>query len=305
MSDSVEQNLRSGFADEYPFDSHRLDLQGIGYHYIDEGSGPTILMVHGNPTWSFAWRAYIRELSTDNRVIAVDHIGCGFSDKPADYCYRLDQHATNLVTLIDRLELEHITLCGHDWGGAIGMTAACRRPEHFSRFILANTSAFRSKRLPLRIAVCRTPLLGALCVRGLNLFSRAAMRMAVARPDRLSASARAGYLAPYDNWANRVAIHRFVQDIPMNPGHPSYQTLVDTEQGLAQFANHPMLLTWGERDWCFTLEFLAEFQEKFPSARTLSFPDAGHFLFEDAPAEVLAGIRQFLTDFPLRLSPNT
>ena len=116
MSDSVEQNLRSGFADEYPFDSHRLDLEGIGYHYIDEGSGPTILMVHGNPTWSFAWRAYIRELSTDNRVIAVDHIGCGFSDKPADYCYRLDQHATNLVTVIDRLELEHITLCGHDWG---------------------------------------------------------------------------------------------------------------------------------------------------------------------------------------------
>ncbi len=300
MSDSVQQSLRTGFADEYPFASHRLDLQGICYHYIDEGSGPTILMVHGNPTWSFAWRAYIRELSADHRVIAVDHIGCGFSDKPADYTYRLDQHATNLVTLIDRLELENITLCGHDWGGAIGMTAACRRPDMFSRFILSNTSAFRSKRLPLRIAVCRIPLLGALCVRGLNLFSRAAMRMAVAQPGGLSAAARAGYLAPYDSWANRVAVHRFVQDIPLGPGHPSYQTLVDTEQGLSQFTEHPMLLTWGERDWCFTLEFLAEFQARFPSARTLRFPDAGHFLFEDAPAEVLAGIRQFLADFPLQ-----
>ena len=300
MSDSVDQGARTGFADEYPFESRRLDLQGVGYHYVDEGSGPTILMVHGNPTWSFAWRAYIRELAADHRVIAVDHIGCGFSDKPADYCYRLDQHATNLVALIDRLELERVTLCGHDWGGAIGMTAACRRPDQFARFILANTAAFRSQRLPLRIAACRIPLLGALCVRGLNLFSRAALRMAVAHPERLSAAVRAGYLAPYDNWAHRVAVHRFVQDIPLRSAHPSYQTLADTEQGLAQSADHPVLLTWRERDWCFTLDFLAEFQERFPSARTLRFPDAGHFLFEDAPDEVLAGIRRFLADFPLQ-----
>ena len=102
-----------------------------------------------------------------------------------------------------------------------------------------------------------------------------------------------------------MAVHRFVQDIPLRPGHPSYQTLVDTEQGLSQFIEHPMLLTWGERDWCFTLEFLAEFQARFPSARTLSFPDAGHFLFEDAPGEVLAGIRRFLADFPLQPEAST
>lgn len=299
MSEQAPSPSRTGFADEYPFDSHRLDFDGVGYHYVDEGHGPVVLMVHGNPTWSFAWRAYIRELSRDHRVIAVDHVGCGFSDKPPDYCYCLDQHANNLVTLIDRLELDGITLCGHDWGGAIGLTAATRRPDLFARFILANTAAFRSRRLPLRIAACRIPVLGALCVRGLNLFSRAALKMALAHPDRLSAAARAGYLAPYNNWSNRVAIHRFVQDIPLRVGHPSYQTLLETEHGLALFADRPMLLTWGERDWCFTLEFLAEFQRRFPEARTLRFPDAGHFLFEDAPAEVLAGIRRFLADFPV------
>ncbi len=299
MDNASPQPSRDGFADEYPFESHRLNLDGVGYNYVDEGEGPVVLMVHGNPTWSFAWRAYIRELSSDHRVIAVDHVGCGFSDKPADYPYCLDQHAKNLLALVDHLGLNQITLCGHDWGGAIGMTAATRRPTQFSRFILANTAAFRSGKIPLRISVCRTPILGAMGVRGLNLFSIAAMRMAVADSSRLSAAARAGYLAPYDNWEHRVAIHRFVQDIPLRPSHPSYQTLLDTENGLAQFTGHPVLLTWGERDWCFTTEFLDEFERRFPSARTLRFADAGHLLFEEVPDQVLAGIRKFLADFPL------
>ena len=248
MSEPRQGPSRSGFEAEYPFESHRLDLDGVGYHYVDEGHGPVVLMVHGNPTWSFAWRGCIRGLSEDHRVIAVDHVGCGFSDKPAHYPYRLDQHANNLVTLIDRLELDHITLVGHDWGGAIGMTAATRRPEQFARFVLCNTAAFRFGGMPMRIAACRIPLLGALCVRGLNLFSRAALKMALARPELLSAAARSGYLAPYDSWANRVAVHRFIQDIPLRSEHPSYQTLVETEHGLARFKDHPVLLAWGEQD---------------------------------------------------------
>ncbi len=290
---------RRDFEGEYPFASNRLDLDGIAYHYIDEGQGPVVLMVHGNPTWSFAWRKCIADLSRDHRVIAVDHVGCGLSDKPPHYHYRLDQHANNLVTLIDRLGLDHITLCGHDWGGAIGMTAAHRRPGLFARFILANTSAFRSTRIPLRIAACRIPLIGAVLVRGFNLFSRAAMTMAVARDRQLTNSVRAGYLAPYDSWANRVAVHRFIQDIPLRATHPSYPTLLETENGLAHFAHHPVLLAWGEQDWCFDVGFLEEFQRRFPDARTLRFPDAGHLLFEDVPDKLLAGIRNFLTDFPV------
>jgi pimeloyl-ACP methyl ester carboxylesterase len=289
----------NSLSDEYPFAPHWLDVGGVRMHYVDEGVGETLLFVHGNPTWSFAWRAFIRELSQHSRCIAVDHIGCGKSDKPQAWEYTLDRHIRHLVQLIDDLRLTNITLVGHDWGGCIGMGAAVERPHQFSRFVLMNTAAFRSSRLPLRIAACRIPLLGALAVRGLNGFSRAALSMAVAQPKRFSPAARAGYLAPYDNWKNRIAVHRFVQDIPRDASHPSYARLVRVEEGLSQFQSRPMLLPWGERDWCFTPEFRKEFERRFPQAESFAIPDAGHYLFEDAPELVIARIQQFLEAHPL------
>ena len=148
MTSSVPS--REGFADEYPFESHWLDLDGVRMHFVDEGprDGEPVLCVHGNPTWSFIWRRLIRELSPQRRVIAVDHIGCGFSDKPQEYPYRLEQHVTNLRRLIESLDLQNITLVGHDWGGCIGMGAATEVPDRFCRFVLLNTGAFRSQRIP-------------------------------------------------------------------------------------------------------------------------------------------------------------
>lgn len=300
MTNTPHPHPRTGFADEYPFTSRHLDIDGHRYHYLDEGTGPVLLLVHGNPTWSFAWRAWITDLSRDHRVIAVDHIGCGFSDKPGSYDYCLQRHAENLLTLIDSLGLERITLFAHDWGGAIGMTSAVARPDRFARFVLSNTAAFRSRRLPWRIAICRIPLLGALAVRGLNLFCRLALRMAVAQRHRLTPAVRAGYLAPYNTWAHRVAVLRFVQDIPLSPQHPSYETLVNTEAGLTEFADHPLLLVWGERDWCFTTTFLEEFESRFPHAETMRLPEAGHYVFEDAPELILPRVREFLDNHPLQ-----
>jgi pimeloyl-ACP methyl ester carboxylesterase len=285
---------RAGFEHEYPFESHEIRLDGFRYHYLDEGAGPTLLFVHGNPTWSFAFRNVIKALSTSYRVLAVDHIGCGFSDKPQDYRYRLDQHVANLERFVTALDLREVTLVAHDWGGAIGMGVATRQPDRFARFVLFNTGAFRSRRMPLRIAVCRIPGLGALAIRGLNLFARAALRMAVAHPERLTPAVKRGYLAPYENWHDRVAILRFVEDIPLEPAHPSYATLVSIEESLATLRNRPMLLIWGERDWCFTGEFLAEFQRRFPLAETLRLPDAGHYVFEDAPEPIIARVQEFL-----------
>ena len=285
---------RTGFDAEYPFESRYLDLDGLRYHYIDEGAGDPLLMVHGNPTWSFAWRNIIRDLQSDYRAIAVDHIGCGFSDKPQDYPYTIAQHVENLCRFIEDRDLHGITLFGHDWGGCIGMGAAVRMPERFSRFVLFNTAAFRSKRIPLRISLCRIPLLGTLGVRGLNLFSRVALRMAVADRSKITLPVRAGYLAPYNSWKNRIAVDRFVKDIPLKPSHPSYETLVEIESGLAMFRESPMLLIWGERDWCFTTEFLEEFETRFPQAETLRLPDAGHYVFEDAPAAICERVRTFL-----------
>ena len=291
---------RDGFADEYPFGSHWLDLDGVRMHYVDEGprDAETILCVHGNPTWSFIWRRLIADQSRERRVIAIDHIGCGLSDKPQDYPYRLEQHVANLRRLVETLDLRNVTLVGHDWGGCIGMGAAGEMPDRFQRFVLLNTGAFRSKQIPLRIAICRIPVFGAIALRAFNGFSRAALTMAVTRQP-LSATARRGLLAPYDSWANRVAVLRFVQDIPLKPAHPSYAKLTQIEAGLSQFTQRPMLLLWGAKDWCFTLEFLQEFQRRFPQAESHVIADAGHYVFEDAAEEVVATVRQFLATHPI------
>jgi haloalkane dehalogenase len=280
---------------EYPFMPRAFDVGGLKLNYVDEGSGPVLLFVHGNPTWSFAWRNLLKDLSRDYRVIAVDHIGCGLSDKPQKkYGYVLENHISNLVRLVDALDLRGVTLVGHDWGGCIGMGTAARRPDRFSRFVLMNTAAFRSRRIPLRIAVCRIPVLGAIAVRGFNAFARAALFMAVEHRKRFTKRARAGFIAPYNSWANRIATHEFVKDIPLAARHRSYETLLEVETGLARFRDKPMLLLWGERDWCFTMHFYREWRRRFPEAKTITYPDAGHYVFEDAIDRMIPDVRAFL-----------
>ncbi len=263
-------------------------------HYVDEGTGQPILFVHGNPTWSFAWRRFIKALSPTHRTIAVDHIGCGRSDKPQEFEYRLARHVDNLAELVERLDLSNITLVAHDWGGAIGMGCAVKLPQRFSRFVLMNTAAFCSTSIPFRIALCRLPLLGALGVRGLNAFALAAIYMAVEKHDRMTPAVKAGFLAPYDSWANRVAVQRFVEDIPLRPSHPSFETLARIDEGIGQFAQHPMQLIWGMRDWCFSPEFLAEFERRFPQAEVTRLWDVGHYIFEDAHEVVIPRLRDFV-----------
>jgi len=279
---------------EYPFASHWLTVPGGRCHYVDEGRGHPILLVHGNPTWSFYWRHWIGAGEGRFRWIAPDHLGCGLSDKPQNRPYRLADHIDNLVRLVESLDLRQITLVGHDWGGAIGLGAAVRRPDRFDRFVLMNTGAFPPWFLPWRIRVCRTPLLGSFAVRGLNLFVRAALRMTMTDPDRLTPAARAGYLAPFDNWANRIAVDRFVKDIPRTRSHPSYATLADIEKQLSQFADRPIQLNWGLRDWCFRPDCLERFIEIFPKADVHRYENAGHWIVEDAGQDVLSNVLQFL-----------
>lgn len=283
----------------YPFASHYLPLEAGRLHYLDQGRGETLLLLHGNPTWSFYWRNVVLALRERYRLIVPDHLGCGLSDKPAAFSYRLADHVANVTRLIEALDLQRITLVAHDWGGAIGMGAAAALPERFSRFVLCNTAAFRSTRIPWRIRVCRTPLLGKLAVQGANAFARAAQWMATQYPQRLAGAVRAGYLAPYDSWSNRIATHRFVLDIPLKARHPSYQTLAGIEEGLAQFREHPVLLIWGMRDWCFTPEFLQRFIEFFPAAEVRRADDAGHYVIEDAADRMVPWIEGFLAQHPL------
>ena len=294
---STDETLREReiWRAEYPFESKFLDLGGHRYHYLDEGAGrETMLFAHGNPTWSFYWRKLIVHFRDRYRVIAVDHMGCGLSDKPQVYPYTLDQHIRNLLSLVDSLSLEHVTLVAHDWGGAIGLGAATRRPTIFDRLALMNTGAFRSDRMPWRIAACRVPVLGPLAVRGLNGFARAALWMAVNDRGKLTPLAKAGLLAPYDSWSHRVAIQRFVEDIPMRRDHPSYRALVDIEERLPTLGDKRVALVWGMRDWCFTPMFRDRFLDFFPNATSTELADVGHYLVEEAPGRVIAAVEALL-----------
>lgn len=284
----------------YPFASRRLRIGGHGYHYLDEGQGQAVVLVHGNPTWSFYWREVIKGLRARYRVVVPDHIGCGLSDKPdpKSYSYRLEQRISDLVALIEALDLRRITLVGHDWGGAIGMGAALALPDRFTRFVLLNTAAFRSRGCPWRIRICRMPVVGCLAVQGLNLFARAAIRMAACHRQRMTPSVRAGLLAPYDCWRHRLAIYRFVLDIPLHPRHPSFGTLAAIEAGLATFRHHPVCLIWGMRDWCFTPSYLERFREFFPDAEVHRLADAGHYVVEDAYERIVPLVDAFITAHP-------
>ena len=174
------------------------------------------------------------------------------------------------------------------------MGAAVAAAGRFSRFVLLNTGAFTGQRCPLRIRVCRTPLLGRLAVKGLNLFATAALSMAVCKRERMTPAVRAGLLAPYDNWSNREAVYRFVQDIPLHSEHPSYRTLAEIESGLIQFQHHPACLIWGMRDWCFTPAFLERFINFLPRAEVHRLADAGHYVVEDAHERIVPLLEEFL-----------
>ena len=285
----------------YPYESRYETIGGFRYHYLDEGpknandSRPTLLCSHGNPTWSFFFRSVIDAFREQYRVIVVDHIGCGLSEKPGlnKYPYSLGRRGQDLIEFVDKLGLDNIALIAHDWGGAVGMCAATQIPARFSKIILMNTAAYLSDRVPKRIRLCHIPVLNRIMLQGLNVFPVAATRMATAKG--LAPDVKSGLLAPYDSWKNRVAVCEFVQDIPLSPRHRSYEALKRTGENLKVFKDEQVALIWGVKDWCFPPEvFLEEFLKFYPNAYVRKIQDAGHYLLEDSPAETLAAIREFL-----------
>ena len=283
----------------YPFQSNFIELDGLKYHYLDEGKGEPVVMLHGNPTWSFYYRRLVSGLREQYRVIVPDHMGCGLSDKPQKYNYRLKQHIDNLDIFLEKLELKNITFALHDWGGAIGMGWAVRNPERVKRFVVFNTAAFLLPCIPFRISICRIPVFGDIAVRCFNVFARLSIHMACKKKERMTPEVKSGYLAPYDSFADRIAILRFVQDIPMVPKDYSYSMLKDIESKLSQFRNHPMLIIWGEKDFCFNQHFLDRWKTYFPQAEVEKVSDAGHYVVEDAWEKIVPRVKDFLARNPL------
>lgn len=281
---------------EYPFAGNLLTLPGgANLHYLDEGRGPVVILLHGNPTWSFYFRRLINLLvGRGFRCVVPDHIGCGLSDKPADYPYTLKQRIADVAFLVDHLQIDTYHLIVHDWGGAIGCGLAGQQPERVQRLVLLNTAGFLSKRIPLRIACLKIPILGPALIRGLNAFAGPAAVMSVRKP--LAKAVRRGFLWPYRSWKNRVAIWHFVKDIPLREAHPSYRTLAEVESGLGKLREKPVLLFWGGRDFCFNDHFLRRWKELLPKAETCYLKECGHYVLEDAEWAELEKIAAFLEE---------
>ena len=253
----------------YPFASKTAMINGRRYHYVDEGNGDPVIMVHGNPTWSFYFRSLIAGLKDNFRAIAPDHIGCGLSEKPADgsYGFALKNRVADLEAFVAHLNLDKkITLVVHDWGGMIGMAWAVQYPEKIARIVVLNTAAFlppEEKPIPLRLQLIRNlPWFGAPAVLGANLFARAAIYMAPKK--RLTKDVKNGLLAPYNRPKNRLATLKFVQDIPLAKKDPSYALVRDTDGALNRLAGVPMMILWGERDFVFDMDYFHQWRNRFP-----------------------------------------
>jgi len=284
----------------YPFASHFFDRDGLRLHYLDEGHGDPVVMLHGNPTWSYYYRNLVAALRDRFRCIVPDHIGCGLSDKPQPprYDYSLRSRVDDLTALLDHLGVrENVSLVVHDWGGMIGMAWASRHVEAVKRLVILNTAAFhlpKTKQFPFRLWLGRSTRLGAWLIRSRNLFCRHAANVGVKRKP-LPAEVREWYLKPYDSWDNRVAVLKFVQTIPLKPTDPGYDTVSDVEATLPKFASTPTLICWGMKDFVFDRHFLTEWERRMPHAEVRRFADCGHYILEDAADEVIPLIERFVT----------
>ncbi len=282
----------------YPFTSRFFPLDGLKYHYVDEGQGEPILLVHGNPTWSFYYRNLIQALKDRHRMIAPDHIGMGLSSKPGkdDYGFRLIDRVDNLSRFMDHLAInEPITLVVHDWGGMIGLTWARKNLSRIKRLILLNTSGFHlpdKKKLPLSLKICRNTHLGTGMVLGLNSFTHAANRWCSVKG--LSLDVKKGYLAPHPTWHERLAVLKFVQDIPLSSADPSFAIVTETQASLRKMQHIPTLVLWGAKDFVFDDDFYSEWREYLPKAEFHYIRDAGHYVLEDNFEFCLEKITAFL-----------
>ena len=286
------------FLERHP--GRRLKVAGgHNLHVIDEGHGRPVVMLHGNPSWSFYYRNLLEELSGNHRVIVPDHIGMGRSDKPDDstYEYTLNQRVADLESTLEQLGVtSDITLVVHDWGGMIGSTFATRHPERVSRMVILNTAGFglpKEKMFPWPLWLSRNTPVSALFVRGLNGFVKGTAWIGTTR-NKMSNDIKKAYLWPYDSWANRRSVHRFVQDIPLTPKDRTWPVLKQVEADLPKLAAKPMLIAFGLKDLVFDRHFLKGWTDRFPQAEVVRYEDASHYVLEDVGQELWTKIRSFL-----------
>jgi haloalkane dehalogenase len=289
------------FAGTFPFPPHYLDLGHFRMHYADVGTGDPMVLLHGDPTWGYLYRAFVPRLSARHRCVVPDHMGMGKSGVPdLPYPYRLQHHVANLETLLLALDLRDITLVLHDWGGPVGLGFASRHPARIKRLILMNTWAFArwpGGPLPRLLEIIRSPR-GEAFVLAKNGYVRPALLGTTAQPDRLTDAVLAAYLAPFQTPESRRALLCWSRDIPFVADDPSYAEMQRIEDGLAAFGALPVLLIWGMQDPVLSPSVLRTWQTIYPHATTCEIEEASHFLQEDAPARVVDEVERFLRANP-------
>jgi haloalkane dehalogenase len=274
---------------EYPFESRFLDVDGGAMHYVDVGAGPTVLLVHGTPTWSYLWRDLVADLSTDHRVVAMDHIGFGLSDKPAEWSYTPEAHAANVERLARALDLRDVTLVVHDFGGPIGLKLALDEPERVARLVVLNTWMWEPEPKLRRMGKLVASPIGKYLYVARNVSPRKIVPWATSPAHDWTADGLEPYLGPFPTPETRTSTWRLGVSLDR-----SGDFFADEWARRAALEGKPMLFVWGMADPAFG-DRLARWTDAFPKAEVVRLLDVGHFVQEEAPEALRTAVRSFLT----------
>ena len=277
--------------EEYPFESHFLKLEMGRLHYIDEGEGSPIVMVHGTPTWSFEYRHLIKGLSNRYRCLAMDHIGFGLSDKPSDWSYLPEAHARNVEALMESLGLEDITLVVNDFGGPIGLSYAIRHPDKVKQLVIMNSWMWSLKDEPRFKWASRFlggPV-GRLLYRQMNFSPRVLMKMIVGDKSKLPKHIHDHYLKALPTPRERKGTWVFAKELVASGDW--YDSLWSERGGIDYM---PTLVIWGMKDSTFTQRELERWESFLTNARVIQLDDVGHFVAEEMGDALPPVIGEFL-----------
>jgi haloalkane dehalogenase len=264
-----------------------LDAGGVAMHYVDEGAGDPVLLLHGEPTWSYLWRKIIPELP--GRIVAPDLIGFGRSDKPADIgWYTYDRHVASIVALVEALDLRDITLVVHDWGGPIGLRFAVEHDDRVARLAILNTGVGGGA------APSETWLRFRSVVRDLGGALDIGRLVEAGTTQGLPDDVRAAYDAPFPTPESKAGPLAFPELVPTEPDHPNTAPMNRVRDALRGWRK-PAVVVWGADDRVLPVGIAHALVELVPGARgPVLVEGASHFLQEDRPAEVAAAIRRLL-----------
>jgi haloalkane dehalogenase len=288
---------------EYPFSSHMLDLEMGRMHYLDEGQGRPLLMVHGTPTWSFLYRHLVRALAPTYRCIVPDHIGFGLSDKPPAWSYRPEDHARNLRALIEHLDLRDITLIVHDFGGPIGLSYAIEQPENVRSLVLFNTWmwSLRGNRSVEMASRVMGSAVGRWLYKQFNISPRMLIPSVMGDKSKLTKPVHQHYIRVVPRPADRQGMWVLARELIGSSTW--YDQLWQQRTCLA---DKPALLLWGMRDPTFPPNpFLGRWKGLFSQAQVVTFDDAGHFVQEEGGERLLETMRNWLDAEPAVPAPQS